>query len=58
MNDKCCMIVLDDLDNIRFFCGESMARAIAAQEGAKITQDDDTGLVVVISNLVILDLHI
>ena len=57
MNDLTCMIVLDAESNIRFFCPEAMARAIAAQPGAIVTQDNDTGLVVQIDTLVLLDLH-
>lgn len=54
---KTCMIVLDQNSNVRFFCSEDMARAIAAQPGAIVTQDNDTGLVVQIDTLVQLDLH-
>ena len=57
MNELPCMIVLDADSNIRFFCPEAMARAIAAQPGAIVTQDNDTGLVVQIDTLVQLDLH-
>ena len=58
MNDLPCMIVLDAESNIRFFCPEAMARAIAAQPGAIVTQDNSDGLVVQIDTLVQLDLHI
>lgn len=56
---KTCIIVLDTDFNIRFFCPEPMARAIAAQPGAEVTQDDDEYLTVYIAENagVLIDLH-
>lgn len=60
MSTKTCMVVLDQDSNVRFFCPEAMARAIAAQPGTEVTQDDDYGFVVVANYRanVLLDLHI
>ena len=57
---KTCMIVLDADSNVRFFCPENMARAISAQPGAEITQDDDEYLSVYIGEKagILIDLHI